>query len=331
MKKVIPSASPDGAPERVDRPRPSYRFSGHETFPFRYSWLPKAVAELTANVALFSDEERAMVRLGVGKNMVKSIRFWVQAAGIAAPSPKGLVITDFGRELLSESEGHDPYLEDIQTLWLIHWKIASNATEPLFAWEFLLNRWQRSEIVRSEVLLAFMQEASRMEKQLSEVTLAQHFDTFLHTYVPTRSAKGDVREENLDSPLVELDLIRKIGEKRSGDGGRLEAVYAFNREAKISITPGLFIYCINDYWLTRTGAGSEETLSIRDITVKTGSVGQLFKLPESDIRERLLTIEEDSKGLFVYKESAAMSQLIRAGSCNPKLLSSIYEGEPAYA
>lgn len=331
MKKVVPSASPLGALERENRTPVAYRFSGHETFPFRYSWLPKAVVELTANAELFSDEERAMVRLGVGKNMVKAIRFWVQAAGIAAPGQKGLRITDFGRELLSESEGHDPYLEDIQTLWLIHWKIASNATEPLFAWEFLLNRWQRSDIIRSEVLLSFMQEAARMQKPLSEVTLAQHFDTFLHTYVPTRSAKGDVREENLDSPLVELDLIQKIGEKRSGDGGRLEAVYAFNREAKASISPELFIYCINDYWLARAGSGAEVTLSIRDITVKTGSVGQLFKLPEADIRERLLTIEEDSKGLFVYKESAALSQLIHVGSRTPKLLSSIYEGEPVYA
>jgi hypothetical protein len=329
MKKVVPSASSTGAPEREDRTRLSYRFSGHETFPFRYSWLPKAVFELTANPELFADEERAMVRLGVGKNMVKAIRFWVQVAGIAVAHQQSLRITDFGRELLSESEGLDPYLEDIQTLWLIHWKIASNAIEPLFAWEFLLNRWQRPEIVRSEVLSVFIHEATRMEKQLSEVTLAQHFDTFLHTYVPTRSAKGDVREENLDSPLVELDLIRKIGDKRAGDGGRLEAVYAYNREPKPSISPELFIYCINDYWAIR--ANSEETLSFRDITVKTGSVGQVFKLPEADIRERLSTIEDDSKGQFIYKESAAMAQLIRGNARHSNLLSAIYAGEQVYA
>jgi hypothetical protein len=82
MKKVLPCASPNCAFEREDRTRPTYRFSGHETFPFRYSWLPKAVVELTANAELFSDDERAMVRLGVGKNMLKAIRFWVQAAGI---------------------------------------------------------------------------------------------------------------------------------------------------------------------------------------------------------------------------------------------------------
>ena len=261
--------------------------------------------------------------------MVKSIRFWVQASGIALPDGRGMSITAFGKSLLAETNGADPYLEDIRTLWLIHWKIASNATEPLFAWEFLLNRWQHPSIVRSEVLTSFMHEAVRMEKTLSAVTLTQHFDTFLHTYVPTRSPKGEVREENLDSPLVELDLIRRIGEQRASDGGKLEAVYAFNREAKYSITPELFVYCIDDYWKSRVP--NEETLSFRDVAVNLGSVGQLFKLPESDIRERLLNIEEDSRGLFSYRESAALSQIVRNPSKVQNLLSFVYETEELYA
>jgi hypothetical protein len=329
MKRLAPNALHPGVPERKDRLAPAYRFSGHETFPFRYSWLPKAFAELNRDRDIFSRDERAMVRLGVGKNMVKSIRFWVQASGIAIGDHKGVVTTEFGKRLLSEADGYDPYLEDIRTLWLIHWKIASNSTEPLFAWEYLLNRWQHPEITRSEVLAAFMQEAVRMEKTLSEVTLAQHFDTFLHTYVPTRSSKGEVREDNLDSPLVELDLIRKIGEKRSEDGGKSEAVYAFNRESKYSITPELFVYCVDDYWQSR--APNEETLSFRDLAVSIGSVGQIFKLPEADIRERLVNIHEDSKGVFAYRESAAISHLIRDRSKTLEPLSLVYETEGAYA
>jgi hypothetical protein len=46
-----------------------YRISGHETFPCRYTWLPKAVRGLDADSRLFADEERAMVDLGVGKNV----------------------------------------------------------------------------------------------------------------------------------------------------------------------------------------------------------------------------------------------------------------------
>ena len=59
---------------------PTYRISGHETVSCRYTWLPKAVKCLRENLTLFSDEPNAMVALGVGKNMVRSIRFWSQPA-----------------------------------------------------------------------------------------------------------------------------------------------------------------------------------------------------------------------------------------------------------
>jgi hypothetical protein len=58
---------------------PPYRISGHESFPCRYTWLPKAVRGLEGNPRLFSDEDQAMVDLGLGKNMVRSARFLCSA------------------------------------------------------------------------------------------------------------------------------------------------------------------------------------------------------------------------------------------------------------
>ena len=62
------------------------RFSGHESFACRYAWLPKAYRELRTDPDAFADEDRAMVQLGVGKNMVRSIRFWVEVMGVAEPT-----------------------------------------------------------------------------------------------------------------------------------------------------------------------------------------------------------------------------------------------------
>src|SRR5690606_41558502 len=61
----------------------------------------------------------------------------------------------------------DLYLEDIRTLWLLHWHVAT-ADDPLFAWDFLLNRWHRPEIVRSVVLPAFIREANSGARTRSE-------------------------------------------------------------------------------------------------------------------------------------------------------------------
>src|SRR5438552_3957980 len=90
------------------------------------------------------------------------------------------VLRNLARTILGPN-GHDEYLEDIKTLWLIHWKISTNVQEPLFAWDRLLNFWHRPDFTRSEVINVFTEEANRQGKALSPVTLETHFTTFLHT------------------------------------------------------------------------------------------------------------------------------------------------------
>ena len=303
----------------------NFKFSGHETFPFRYAWLPKAYLALKADTRIFSDIENAMVTMGVGKNMVRAIQFWVQASGIAEAAPNGgYVITDFGNALLSH-DGFDPFLEDIRTLWLLHWKLASNVEEPLFAWDYLLNQWRYPELTRSQILPVFAKEAERLGRKLSAVTLEQHFDTFIHTYVPTQSTKGDIREDNLDSPLVELELIQKVGERKADKTGKRETIYAFRWEEKPDITQELFIYCLLDFWDKRRS--NEKTLNFSDVSFAHGSLGQIFKLPELIVRERLESIEIDSKGILTYQESAASPQIVRNDLEKRDSLTEVYKME----
>ena len=176
-----------------------------------------------------------MVALGVCKNMVRAIRFWADAAEVASPRVKdgGLAATNFG-EMIFGPKGHDEFLEDIRTLWLIHWNFSTSADQPLFAWHYLLNFWHRPDFTRSEMLEAFSKEAERIGKKLSVVTLENHFTTFLHTYVPTRGKKGEVLEDNLDCPLTELELIQQVGERTHGDSSRRESQSAQKEWEKVA-------------------------------------------------------------------------------------------------
>ena len=302
-----------------------YRISGHETFPCRYTWLPKAFLTIENEPKVFANDESAMVALGVGKNMVRAIRFWAQATGVAESDKRASYsITDFGRAILDE-DGFDPYLEDIRTLWLLHWKLSTQVDEPLFAWDFLLNRWQHPEINRTEVLRAFDLETQNLDRKPSPVTLGQHFDTFLHTYVPTRGRKGDIQEDNLDCPLVELELIQEIGERRTDGTGKREPIYAFRRESKAEITAELFVFCLDDFW--KRSRPNEKTLTFRDLCVAYGSPGQVFKLPERDLRERLEALEADSSGAFRYEESSSLQQIIRQDFSDRNFLALVYTSE----
>lgn len=285
------------------------RFSGHETFACRYAWIPKALHAVTDNPDLFSDEDAAMVELGVGKNMVRSIRFWIEAAGMAKPSErKGIAPTVLGTKIFLR-HGHDRFLEDITTLWLIHWNICTNS-DPLLAWDFMFNRWQDPDFTESRASTALVREVVSSHRKVSTVTLEQHLQVFLHSYLRTGSRKGEVSEDNLDCPLTELELLVRIGERDHDEsGGKREGVYAFRRDDKASITPGLFAYCVNDFWQKRFA--NEKTLAARTLVTAHGSPGQIFKIPEQDIFVRLAELGHTTKGAISFNDSEALPQLRR--------------------
>ena len=58
------------------------QFAGHETFPLRLLWLKKAfdAVEGGAPSGTFQ-EQSAIARFGVGRNMAVSMRYWALASG----------------------------------------------------------------------------------------------------------------------------------------------------------------------------------------------------------------------------------------------------------
>ncbi len=316
----------------------NFRYSGHETFVCRYAWLPKAASGVSIDSSILTAkrEDDAMASLGVGKNMVHSIKFWAEAAAIITPIEGGHAVTQFGQDLLLGQQGAkgkvqsplDPYLEDVQTLWLLHWKLATNSNALIFAWDFLLNRFQEPELSASSVVRAFEKEL--LQISISKGSMEQLWEVFLHSYVPTRGHKGEVREDNLDCPLVELDLLVPAGFSESAiHAGRVEAKYAFRREDKPEIGKRLFAYCLYEFWQNHYPA--EQTIPFHLVANGHGSPGQVFKIPEADIRTRLFSIEAASDGFFAFEDSSAIPCVVlRPNSTNPPSLQQVYGEEAVY-
>jgi len=283
------------------------RISGHETFALRYAWIPKCVEAVLeeGGEALFSREDEAMVRLGVGKNMVRSIRFWAEAAGvISGDTPKHYTVSELGKTVFEPKAGLDPYLEDDQTLWLLHWKLSTGA-RPLLAWSFLLNRWHEPEMMSSSIALAVNRELEGTGSKVSENSLRSHLGVFFHTYCPAASNSKGASEESLDCPLVSLRLLERRCTRQSVLG-RQEDVYAFRRGTKPEIGKGLFAFALQDYW-QRT-APEDRTISLRELAFGHGSPGQVFKLGEHEIRQRLDQL--DIPG-FSYSDSSLIQSVHR--------------------
>ena len=147
------------------------------------------------------------------------------------------------------------------------------------------------------------------ESVKSERTFSDGFRVFVNTYLPARGRKGEIAEDNLDCPLVELGLIQKAGGRLKDEHTR-EPVYSFVIGPKPGITSALFAYCVWDYW--RNSPYQEQvSLGFRFASSAEGSPGQIFKLPELAVRSLLEGIHGATGGAFSFEESSSMQQVTR--------------------
>ena len=278
-------------------------FTGHETFPFRYGWLKKGVDAVESDARFFSNE-RAMVNLGVGKNMVQSIKHWCSVTNLidgekAHGNKTDYYLSDLGRMIISDN-GFDAFLEDPATLWLLHWQLATNSA-ACTSWFWLFNYWHSSEFSK-ESIYGEMQKwlESNSVKEIGESLLRRDLDCCLRTYVPSRLRSGAISEETFDCPLVELNLIVEQSDGKT---------YSFRRGEQKTLPNEILIYALDDFWTKYYTGGS--SIALEKLAYDAGSPGKVFKLDNESLVERLDQIEKTSGGAFSYRESAGIKQVFR--------------------
>jgi hypothetical protein len=283
----------------------AFRFSGHQTFPLRITWIPKAVGEIVAGRDPLSEIDDGITQLGLGKNMVEALRCWIDAFQIASRGDGEWKLTDIGALIFDPAKGLDPYFEDVSTSWLLHWLISTNSDAPFFAWECMFNRWPATEFSASQVIDAFQKESDSTPRPASPVTLKQHWEVFLHSYRMSPASKG---EDHLDSAMSMLRLIRDFGE-RPNSAGKWETLYTFDFGRKRAISEQLFAFFLHNWWNRKYR--NERTAPLREIVQGDHSPGRLLKMQESEIIQRVNELASSQPKAFQIVESANLRQLHR--------------------
>lgn len=241
------------------------KFRAHETFSIRKGWLSKGMKHVLRDPYVFvSKEYNPMDVLGIGSNMVKSLRYWMLAVGLSdsAKGKSAQYLTKFGRILYE----NDPYIEEMGTLWLLHYKLARQQ-DIATSWYFFFNHFQLSEFSKEDFTTALTNYAKMNGNSEPPIrSLDDDFNCIINTYMPRykTAPSKDEPESNMDCPLSELGLIDYHNKK--------EKTYKKSIPAAHTIDPLVAVAAIID------NADGRREIPLSEIQNKEGNLGKIFNL-----------------------------------------------------
>jgi hypothetical protein len=281
-------------------------FGRHESFALRFGWLTKGFQAFQERKDIFTDDD-AVVELGVGRNMVNSIRHWLRAAQLVTITPDIKTETDLGKALFAKESGWDPYLEDEATIWLIHWLLATNP-EHATSWFWFFNKFHKPEFTSEEVATSLIDFAKEnIEAKFSAGTVKQDSAVLLRAYVQSRASTKVLAEEALDSPLSLLKLITYSTATKT---------YQSKREQRENLPLGIFGYAICDLFtkLEKKAIPIEELMYNQINMIAPGLV---FRLTETALLTKLEELIQYIPNIFEITDTAGIHQLYFVGKINP--------------
>jgi hypothetical protein len=228
----------------------------------------------------------AMVDFGVGLNMVKSIRHWSVMTKVC---DKNFELTDFGKLIFSNKNSLDPYLEKSETLWLLHYMLASD--QLLTTWFYIFN-YHQSIIINREHLLNDILSVAKFSKWkgISPNTIKRDIDCFLRTYTISHR-KGEVTEDSIECPLAELGLINTTYSKNE---------FEIQRGPKSTLSDKIFEFALSDYWSKQ----KNQIITFEKLLYDYGSPGKVFQLDEKSLDVYLEKLEASTRGSFQFNKGA---------------------------
>ena len=263
-------------------------FARHETFHPRFGWIKKGF-DAALNSFVFVQED-APVRLGVGKNMVNSIRYWCNAFKVLENDRP----SDFGDRLLKD-DGWDSSLEDPASLWLLHWNLLKPPCNAA-AWYFTFNVFRETEFSQEELFNALCDYRDTVAPRIVESSLKKDVTCILRMYVEQGTAKTGVSEDGLDCPFTNLGIIHTAGDSRH---------YTFRVGSKGNLPAEIVVSACLEYasWVGR----EQRTISISRLIYDIGSPGMAFKLSESAVCDAIEQVARRSNSIAL-SESAGLIQ-----------------------
>lgn len=274
-------------------------FSGHESFACKSHWLKRGYDFVLAEHNFNNDD--AVVHLGVGRNMVASIKFWLKAFGLLKDD-EFISVADY---LFNDNDGKDPYLEDIGTLWLLHFLLVNTEYATIYKSTFVDYHRQRNIIEKSKLQNYIKHtcfDETSFRNMYNENTIKRDIGVMLHNYC----SKSSANLEDSNCLLAPLNLICETDRD----------TYIFNYDSRSDVPSLIFLYAL----LTKfVGQGS---ISFEDII----ELALIFCLTNNDLLNIIKQLCDLYPSEIVFSDVAGIKELQFRIALDPEeVLNKYYE------
>lgn len=266
-----------------------YTFSGHDSFQCRQLWLKKGYDYIQSQKS-FNDED-SVVKLGVGKNMVSAIRYWMKAFNIIDSKDKP---TEFGTKLFDDENGYDPFLEDDASLWLLHYQLIKSGIASTYS--IIFNEFRKEKLFfNKDTFVNYLKRRRESEPSLAfnENTVADDFIVFVKMYQNSQGSK-DI-EDSFSGILSEIELLKTIGKGK-------EEQYQIENNERDKLPGAVLLFSIID------NPNYGDSIGLNSLEYDNNSPGSIFCLNRSGLTNKISEIVNENKNI-TFTDHAGIKEL----------------------
>lgn len=260
-------------------------FSGHESFNCRPLWLIKGFNFIQSGLD-FTDDN-AVVELGVGKNMVKSIKYWLNSFGLVQGNNKVSQLADY----ILGKNGKDKYLEDPATLWLLHYYLVKENQASIYSLFFNEFRKYSPEFTKERLERFLIRYCAENNFKQSANTIERDVRVFIKNYCIQNSKSKDVEDE-FTSLFIELNLLEKV------DGINFRVL---NKE-RIELPYFIVLFIILDRY------EDLKSISFHNLLNDKNSVGNILVMNEHGLLKKIDEIVTNYSSI-IFSDVAGIKEL----------------------
>ena len=256
----------------------------HGSFYMRSGWGTKIIEAVSAHPDIFSPsrEQTAIDNIGLGRIMIKALRYWAGAMGLCTEK-KGnaniiLIPTDEFRVIAEK----DKYFQRNASLLLMHRNLANNK-DGATAWYWLFNEWKEENLDKENFVASFHPYLLINDVSVKQNAVEREYNCLRSTYITDKSFDlQTIMDEDTYPFFGPLHLLLQDGKK-----------IRKRHLSKSDISAELLVYSIaKDNIKEGPIAGSQ--INIDKLAEEKCQVGKYFSLGYAKMIEILL--EAENKG-----------------------------------